>query len=114
VLDLIALAERDLLQSQRNLAECSFDWSLAVSYNCILQTARAWMFFKGFRPAFGEGHVPVISFAISTLESSFGKIPIRKTAFLIISDKALVGFILPILQSILLMAEIGFPVDSFS
>ncbi len=73
VLDLIALAERDLLQSRQNLAEGSFDWSLVVSYNCILQTARAWVFFKGFRPAFGEGHVPVISFAISTLESSFGK-----------------------------------------
>lgn len=70
---LLGIAERDLKQSRRNLADGSFDWSLAVSYNCIFQAARAWMYFKGYRPALGEGHVPVIKFAIATLEGSFGK-----------------------------------------
>ena len=70
---LLALAERDLRIAEKILADGEQDWSLAISYNSVLQAARSWMLFKGYRPAFGEGHLPVLQFAVATLEESFGK-----------------------------------------
>lgn len=70
---LLELAERDLKRAEKDLSDKDLDWSLAVSYNAVLQAARAWMFFKGYRPAYGESHLAVIQFAIATLEESFGK-----------------------------------------
>ncbi len=73
VASLIEIAERDVKRAQKNLEEGDLDWALAVAYNALLQAARAWMFFKGYRPAFGEGHVVVTRFATATLEKSFGE-----------------------------------------
>jgi uncharacterized protein (UPF0332 family) len=72
VASLIEIAERDLKRAQRDFDEDDLDWTLAVSYNALLQAARAWMFFKGYRPSFGEGHLIIIHFAVATLEKSFG------------------------------------------
>lgn len=44
------------------------DWSLAVSYNAMLQAGRALMFNRGYRPSSTEGHVAVMKF----LQASFG------------------------------------------
>ncbi|HLC37926.1 MAG TPA: HEPN domain-containing protein [Candidatus Norongarragalinales archaeon] len=70
---LLKLAGRDLVVAEELLKNNRLDWSLAVSYNCVLQTSRAWLFFKGYRPSYGEGHSVVIQFAMATLEQAFGK-----------------------------------------
>jgi uncharacterized protein (UPF0332 family) len=69
---LMGLAERDLKSAQNNFDISDFDWALSIAYNALLQAARAWMFFKGYRPSFGEGHAVVVHFAVATLEKSFG------------------------------------------
>jgi hypothetical protein len=33
-----------------------WNWAFAITYNAILQTSRAYMFFKGYRPAPKQGH----------------------------------------------------------
>ena len=73
IASLLKIAERDLKVAEKIFSSHSLDWSLAISYNCVLQAARAWMMFKGFRPSYGEGHTMVIHFAINTLEHSFGR-----------------------------------------
>jgi uncharacterized protein (UPF0332 family) len=70
---LIEIAERDLKRAKRNFEDGDLDWTLAVAYNALLQAARAWMLFEGYRPALGEGHAVVVRFAIATLEQSFGE-----------------------------------------
>ena len=69
---LIEIAERDLKRAQRDFEEGDLDWALSVAYNALLQTARAWMFFRGYRPGLDEGHAVVVHFAVATLEKSFG------------------------------------------
>lgn len=63
----IKLAERDIRTAKKMLMEDS-DWAFSIAYNAILQSGRALMYFKGFRPTSGEGaHVAVVQFAEITL-----------------------------------------------
>jgi len=45
------------------------DWSLAISYNGMLQAGRALMFERGYRPSSAEGHAAVVKF----FHASIGK-----------------------------------------
>jgi len=56
---LLSIAKRDLSTSEAILSEDP-DWSYNIAYNAILQSSRALMLSKGFRPR-GEGqHVTVV------------------------------------------------------
>jgi len=70
------LALKSLRRAQRNVSTAKtlikngkFDWSLAISYNGMLQAGRALMLARGYRPSSTEGHVAVVRF----LHASFGK-----------------------------------------
>ncbi len=62
-------ARRDVDTAKTLVEQEKLDWSLAISYNAMLQAGRALMFERGFRPASTEGHVAVVRF----LQASFGK-----------------------------------------
>ncbi len=61
-------ARRDIDTAKALIKNEKLDWSLAVSYNAMLQAGRALMFDKGYRPSSTEGHVSVVRF----LQASFG------------------------------------------
>ena len=65
----LELAKRDLEVSEKLLQGKSLDWCLSISYNSMLQTGRALMFSKGFRPKGQNKHVAVVKF----VEKEFGK-----------------------------------------
>ena len=44
------------------------DWAFSIAYNAILQTIRALMFSKGYRPSGSNQHVSVVRFAEIFLE----------------------------------------------
>ncbi len=58
----IALAERDL-KTAKSLSEDNPDWAFSIAYNSMLQSARALMFFLGFRPIGQAQHISAIRFA---------------------------------------------------
>ncbi len=62
VSDALDLAKRDL-KAAKNMMEDNFDWAFSIAYNSMLQSARALMFSKGYRPSSDAGHVSAIRFA---------------------------------------------------
>ncbi len=66
--DLMRIAARDL-DVARSLADESMDWSYSIAYNSMLQSARALMFSRGYRPTGQTPHLAVVSF----LRNSFNK-----------------------------------------
>ncbi|MCP8315402.1 MAG: HEPN domain-containing protein [archaeon] len=60
-------ARRDIDTAKTLIENKKFDWSLAVSYNSILQAGRALMFSQGYRPSSTEGHVAVVKFLHASL-----------------------------------------------
>lgn len=62
-------ARRDVDTARTLLEAGRLDWSLAISYNAMLQAGRALMFERGYRPSSAEGHVAVVRF----LQASFGR-----------------------------------------
>ncbi len=62
-------AGRDLDTAKTLLEQSRLDWSLAISYNAMLQAGRALMFGRGYRPSSIEGHAAVVRF----LQASFGR-----------------------------------------
>jgi uncharacterized protein (UPF0332 family) len=62
-------AQRDIGTAKTLIENEKYDWSLAISYNAMLQAGRALMFERGFRPSSTEGHVAVVKF----LRVSLGK-----------------------------------------
>ena len=44
------------------------DWAFSIAYNSILQSVRALMFSKGYRPSSDSGHVSAVRFARIFLE----------------------------------------------
>lgn len=70
--DRLQLAKRDIATARKLLGSDS-DWAFSIAYNAVLQAARALMFFKGFRPATGEGqHVAAVRFAEAVLGKEMG------------------------------------------
>lgn len=60
--DSLDLAKRDL-KAARNIVDENCDWAFSIAYNSMLQSARALMFSKGYRPSSDSGHVSAIKFA---------------------------------------------------
>jgi uncharacterized protein (UPF0332 family) len=54
----LELARRNI-QAARAMLANDRDWAFSIAYNAILQTMRALMFAKGFRPGGGEGQQKV-------------------------------------------------------
>ena len=65
------IAERDLKTASGLLAGEDFDWALTVAYNAMLQAARAFMFYKGYRPMGSYRHLAVVHF-MECYEKAFG------------------------------------------
>lgn len=60
--DSLLLAKRDIATA-KSIAEQDYDWAFSIAYNAILQTMRALMFSKGYRPSGGNQHISVMRFA---------------------------------------------------
>ena len=58
---LLALADRDIKMARRTMAE-DWDWAFSIAYNAVLQSARAFMYSVGFRPATEQGHKNTFAF----------------------------------------------------
>jgi uncharacterized protein (UPF0332 family) len=63
----MAIAQRDLALAESILDE-SLDWSYSIAYNAVLQACRAYMFYKGYRPAATESHKITIEFMKISVE----------------------------------------------
>lgn len=71
--DRLQLAKRDITTARKLLGSDS-DWAFSIAYNAVLQATRALMFFKGFRPATGEGqHIAAVRFAEAVLGKEMGE-----------------------------------------
>jgi uncharacterized protein (UPF0332 family) len=62
VRDGLLLAQRDITTA-KNILHQDADWAFNIAYNAILQTLRAFMFSKGYRPDGSNQHVSVVRFA---------------------------------------------------
>lgn len=60
--DTIQLAKRDITVAKKILKQDK-DWTFSIAYNAILQSLRALMFSKGYRPSGGNQHISVVRFA---------------------------------------------------
>jgi uncharacterized protein (UPF0332 family) len=60
--DALNLARRDITTAKSILDENS-DWSFSIAYNAMLQSIRALMFSKGYRPSGSNQHITVVRFA---------------------------------------------------
>ena len=60
-------AQRDIGTSKTLIENKRYDWSLAISYNAMLQAGRALMFERGYRPSSVDGHVTVVKFLRAVL-----------------------------------------------
>jgi len=67
----LQLAKRDLAESKNYLNKESYDWSYCICYNAILQTGRALMLSKGYRPKGENKHMAVIEFLKKFFPSEF-------------------------------------------
>ncbi|MEW6222781.1 MAG: HEPN domain-containing protein [Candidatus Hadarchaeota archaeon] len=65
--DSLARARRDIDTARTLISNRKLDWSLAVSYNSMLQAGRALMFDQGYIPSSKEGHVAVVKFLRASL-----------------------------------------------
>ena len=70
ILRALERADRDLRTARKIMAE-DWDWGFAVSYNAVLQAARAFMFFKGFRTVGAEAHRTTFSFLLEAMGKDF-------------------------------------------
>ncbi len=65
---LLQLADRDLRMARLTMAE-DWDWAFSIAYNAVLQSARAYMYSQGFRPAAEQGHKNTFAFMRAALGS---------------------------------------------
>ncbi|MEK6843710.1 MAG: HEPN domain-containing protein [Candidatus Micrarchaeota archaeon] len=89
----LAIGERDLKSAKSNLEHGDFDWAFAIAYNAALQSGRAMMFSKGYRPFSQYKHVAVVLYLKSELKGdSWNKLiyafeKMRKKRHLIIYEE---------------------------
>ena len=69
----IQLADRDLRMARLTMAE-DWDWAFSIAYNAVLQSARAYMYSRGFRPAAEQGHKNTFAFMRATLGDEFASL----------------------------------------
>lgn len=60
--DALNLAKRDINTAKTILGQ-DCDWAFSIAYNAMLQTIRALMFSKGYRPSGNNQHISVVRFA---------------------------------------------------
>lgn len=70
---LLQLAHRDLKLARRTMAE-DWDWAFSIAYNAVLQSSRAYMYSKGYRPAAEQGHKNTLAFLQAELDEEFGSL----------------------------------------
>ncbi|CEA14143.1 HEPN domain-containing protein [Methanobacterium formicicum] len=58
----LSLARRDVDTAMRILDESDYDWAFNISYNSMLQSIRALMFNRGYRPSSKNSHIAVVKF----------------------------------------------------
>ncbi len=63
---LLQLADRDIRMARFTIAE-DWDWAFSIAYNAVLQSARAYMYSRGFRPAAEQGHKNTFAFMRAAL-----------------------------------------------
>jgi len=68
--ELLEISERDLRLSEDILSK-SYDGSLNLSYNAMLQTARALMFSYGYRPDSEFHHKATLEFVSAVLDEKY-------------------------------------------
>ncbi len=68
--NLLALAERDLRLARVVVAE-DWDWGFSIAYNGILQASRAYMYWRGYRPAADQGHRNTFAFMREALGEEY-------------------------------------------
>lgn len=56
------LAKRDLKVAKDNLKNKNYDWTFSIAYNSMLQSARALMFYEGYRAKGEYKHLSVVEF----------------------------------------------------
>jgi len=61
----IKRGEKDLQNAKIQFENNGYDWTLAIAYNTMLQSGRALMFSKGYRPKGKYKHLAVIEFTHS-------------------------------------------------
>ena len=69
----LQLADRDLRMARVTMAE-DWDWAFSIAYNAVLQSARAYMYSRGFRPAAEQGHKNTFAFMRAALGSDFASL----------------------------------------
>jgi len=61
---MLYILPKGILQQQKLLSHrIDRDWAFSIAYNAMLQTIRALMFSKGYRPSGGNQHISVVRFA---------------------------------------------------
>jgi uncharacterized protein (UPF0332 family) len=70
---LLALADRDIRMARHIMAE-DWDWAFSISYNAVLQAARAFMYSQGFRPVTEQGHKNTFAFVREALGDEFASL----------------------------------------
>ena len=60
--DTLSLAKRDITTA-KSILDKNNDWSFSIAYNAMLQSIRALMFSKGYRPTGTNQHITVVRFA---------------------------------------------------
>lgn len=63
---ILELADRDIRMARLTMAE-DWDWAFSIAYNAVLQSARAYMYSRGFRPAAKQGHKNTFAFMRAAL-----------------------------------------------
>lgn len=60
--DALNLAKRDI-KIAKSMLQQDMDWAFSIAYNAMLQTLRAFMFSKGYRPSGNNQHISVVRFS---------------------------------------------------
>ena len=63
-------AVRDLKTAKKIMAE-DWDWGFAVAYNAVLQASRAFMFWRGYRPASTQAHKNTFAFMVLAMGKEY-------------------------------------------
>lgn len=67
---LLEIASRDLSTAE-NMVSINQDWAYNISYNAMLQSSRALMLRKGFRPRGPNQHATVVQFVKQTIGEEY-------------------------------------------
>jgi len=74
--ELLAIAERDIKTADDNLKNKNYDWTLAIAYNAMLSSGRAFMAAKGYRPVAEAHHLAVVQFCAAVLPTDSGNLAV--------------------------------------